>query len=79
MPEVFSSLGATELSGEAAKASREALLALTDAPCRWQARRPLASRVNKGTLFCKNIVFLFQAEYSYFEKILDRKYSCEYS
>ena len=44
MPEGFFSLGATELSGEAGKASRPALLVLTDVPRCWRARRPLASR-----------------------------------
>ena len=48
------SLGATELSAEAAKASREAArkkptsTTRSDAPRRWRARRPLVSRVCVG-------------------------------
>ena len=56
MPEVFfCSLGVTELSGKAAKASREAArrkpglsptsTTRSDAPGRWRARRPFASKV----------------------------------
>ena len=45
---IFSSLGATELTGregESRVSRRQALLALTLDPRRWRARRPLASKV----------------------------------
>ena len=47
MPEVFFSLGATELSGEVESRSGERKTSTTrsDAPRRWRTRRPLASRV----------------------------------
>ena len=47
----FFSVGATELRGEAARASRETArknsTTRSDAPRRWRARRPLVSRVQK--------------------------------
>ena len=47
VPEVFFSLGATELSGEAAKESLSPTSTTrSEAPRRWRARRPLASRVS---------------------------------
>ena len=53
MPEVFSRWGATEFSGEAVKASRTAR---SDAPRRWRARRPLASRVVMDMIFSEIVV-----------------------
>ena len=54
MPEVFTSLEARELSGEAAKTSREearkkpTTTTRSDAPRLWRARRPLAPRVGRA-------------------------------
>ena len=44
VPEVFFSLGATELSGT-----------YSDVPCRWRARRPLASRVVWPGLYSEKV------------------------